>query len=125
MRDQDVADCRVVKAQLKALCEQGGRSDTLVRLVCRELEAWYLGDVESLVGAYPESANILRKELGKRRFRDPDTVVGPSKVLENLIPEFNKRPGAKAMGGLLTRDNGSRSYQIFLDGIERLYRECA
>lgn len=125
MRDQDAADCRVVKARLKALCEQGGHSDALVRLVCRELEAWYLGDVESLVGAYPESASVLRKELGKKRFRDPDAVVGPSKVLENLIPEFNKRPGAKAMGGLLTRDNGSRSYQVFLEGVERLHREHA
>lgn len=125
MRDQDAADCRAVKGRLKKLCERGGHPDALVRLVCRELEAWYLGDLESLVGAYPGSARKLRKELSKSRFRNPDRVVGPAKVLDDLIPEFHKRPGAKAMGRLLTRENSSNSYQVFLDGVERLHREIA
>ena len=123
MRDQDAADCHAVKARLKALCEQGGHADALVRVVCRELEAWYLGDVESLAGAFPESAGKLHKELRKSQFRNPDRVVGPSKVLDDLIPEFNKRPGARAMGKKLTRENRSRSYQVFLEGVERLHQQ--
>ena len=47
----------------------------------------------------------------------------PSKVLDDLIPEFNKRPGARAMGEKLTRENRSRSYQVFLDGVERLHQQ--
>ena len=123
MRDQDSADCHVVKTGLKALCTQGGRADALVRVVYRELEAWYLGDVESLANAYPTSAGRLRRELGKSRYRDPDAVVAPSRVLEDLIPEFSKRSGARAMGGRLTRRNRSRSYRVFLEGVERLHRQ--
>ena len=37
MRDQDSADCRMVKARLKERCDKGGRADALVRVVCREL----------------------------------------------------------------------------------------
>ena len=123
MRDQDLADCHMVKARLKARCNEGGRADALIRVVCRELEAWYLGDVESLALAFPESAGRLRRELSKGRYRDPDTVVGPSKVLADLIPEFSKRSGARAMGGRLTRSNRSRSYGVFLAGVERLHRQ--
>ena len=123
MRDQDAADCHAVKARLQDLCKRGGHPDALVRLVCRELEAWYLGDVESLVGAFPGSAERLRKELRKSRFRNPDRVVGPAKVLENLIPEFSKRPGARTMAEKLTRENRSQSYRVFLEGVERLHRQ--
>ena len=98
MRDQDAADCHAVKARLKALCEQGGHADALVRVFCREVEAWYLGDVESLAGAFPGSAGKLRRELRKSQFRNPDRVVGPSKVLDAFIPEFNKRPGCESDG---------------------------
>ena len=123
VRDQNGADCRDVKAKLVELCLPGGRPDALVRIVCRELEAWYFGDVESLVGAFPRSAGRLRRELRKRQYQDPDVVVGPAKVLEDLIPEFSKQPGARAMGGRLTRKNRSQSYRVFLDGVERLHRQ--
>ena len=122
MRDQDSADCHAVKARLKARCDEGGRADALVRVVCRGLEAWYLGDVESLALAFPESAGRLRRKLGKRPYRDPDTVRAPSKVLADLIPEFSKRSAARAMGGRLTRSNRSRSYRVFLEGVERQHR---
>ena len=69
------------------------------------------------------SAGKLRRELRKSQFRNPDKVVGPSKVLDDLIPEFNKRPGARAMGEKLTRENRSRSYQVFLEGVERLHQQ--
>ena len=123
MRDQDSADCHVVKARLKMLCEQGRRPHALVRLVCRELEAWYLGDVESLADAFPESGRRLRRELRKSQYQDPDTVPGPAKVLDDLIPEFRKRASARAMGERLTQENQSRSFQVFLEGVERLRRQ--
>lgn len=123
VRDQDADNCHAVKARLKNLCEQGGHPDALVRVVCRELEAWYLGDVESLADAYPARARRLRRELNKGRYRDTDAVVGPSKVLADLIPEFSKRACARAMGRRLTPGNGSRSYQVFIEGVERLHRQ--
>ena len=125
MRDQNGEDCRVVKAKLKDLCIQGRRPDSLTRIVCRELEAWYMGDANALAEAYPEVARSIRTSLGKQQFRDPDNVVRPSKALAKLIPSFQKRIAARAMGKLLARENRSRSYQVFLAGVDRLQAETA
>lgn len=121
MRDQDSADCHDVKDQLRDLCEQGGRPDSLVRVVCRELEAWYMGDSDALAAAFPNEARRIHSTMGKRRFSNPDNVVQPARVLAKHIPSFQKRSAASAIGALLSRENGSRSYQVFLEGVERLH----
>jgi len=48
LRDQDRADCRKVKRALVARCIEAGRPDTVVRIACRELEAFYLGDLRAV-----------------------------------------------------------------------------
>ena len=121
MRDQDSADCREVKSRLRDLCEQGGRPDSLVRVVCRELEAWYVGDLDALTAAFPSSARRVRNRVAERRFSNPDDVVQPARALAELIPSFQKRSAATAIGALLSRENRSRSYQVFLEGVERLH----
>ena len=125
LRDQNSADCRQVKAILADLCRQGGRADTLVRVVCKELEAWYIGSEDMLARAFPEAGRRVTRELRRARFRDPDAVVRPAEVLADLLPRFRKRATALAMGQLLTRESRSRSYQVFLEGIERLLAEDA
>ena len=125
LRDQNGADCRQVKAALSDLCRQGGRPDTLVRVVCRELEAWYIGSEDVLAQAFPEDGRRITRELRRARFRHPDAVVRPAKALADLLPRFRKRATALAMGHLLTRKSRPRSYQVFLEGIERLQVEDA
>ena len=120
MRDQDSADCRRVKADLVELC-RSTRPDVLVRIVCQELEAWYLGEPDALAQAFPEAQSSALRELGRRRFRDPDSVVGPSGAIAKLIPEFQKRSGARRMAGVLSRCNRSPSFQVFVGGIEGLF----
>ena len=123
MRDQDSGDCHAVKARLREKCEQGGRADALVRIVCRELEAWYIGDAEALAVAFPGAAKRMRRKLQKRRFDDPDKVVQPAKALSTLVPQFQKRSSARSLGRHLSRQNRSRSYQVFLAGVQRLLSE--
>ena len=123
MRDQDRADCRQIKTRLVDLCRQAGRPDTLVRVVCRELEAWYIGDPEALARAFPEARRHPLRELNRARYRNPDAVVRPSEAIARQIPEFQKRSGARHMANHLSRENRSRSFQVFLEGVERLYHQ--
>ena len=83
LRDNDSGDCHALKQHLRILCQQGGRSDSLVRIVCQELEAWYLGEPEALAEAFDDEQ--LCQIVG-RRHRDPDAVVKPSIALKNLAP---------------------------------------
>ena len=122
-RDQDSADCRQVKAKLADLCRNAGRADVLVRVACRELEAWYIGDPEALVQAFPETPRRLLRELNRARYRNPDTVVRPSETIAGQIPQFQKRSGARRMADHLSRENRSRSFQVFLEGVERLHHQ--
>ena len=125
MRDQNGGDCHEIKARLTALCQEGGHPDSLVRVVCRELEAWYMGDADALASTFPDTAKQIRTRMAKRRFRNPDDVAQPARELAKLIPAFQKRSTARKMGESLSRQNHSRSYQIFLRGIDRLHAEDA
>ena len=117
VRDRDEGDCRRVKEYLYSLCQQGRREDSLIRIACRELEAWYLGDSAALAAAFGRES--LRGLERKARFRDPDAVSRPSDELRRLVPEFQKITGARRMAQHLTRSgNRSRSYQVLLDGID-------
>lgn len=57
---------------------------------------------------------------GRARFRDPDAIEQPARTLGTLIVEFQKVSGARRMAQVLVRENRSRSYQVFLAGVERL-----
>lgn len=119
VRDNDGGDCHVLKEKLTRLCQEGGRRDTLVRIVCQELEAWYLGEPDALADAYADES--LRGIGAKARFRSSDAVVCPSAELEKLVPEFQKVSGARTMASRLSRErNRSRSFQVLVEGIERV-----
>jgi len=82
--DEDRQNCAQLKGELEKICRQAGlhsksnpRSrgvfNVVNRLAIEELEAWYFGDIDALVSAYPR----IPSTLGKRRgFRDPDGVKG-------------------------------------------------
>ena len=48
MRDKDQADCLTVKCRLVSICRDAGKPDVLVRILCHELESWYLGDLNAV-----------------------------------------------------------------------------
>lgn len=119
LRDNDNGDCVERKRRLLKLCEDAGRPDTVVRIVCQELEAWYLAEPDALADAFEDEK--LRGIGRQARFRDPDTVVRPSDALKKLIPGFGKVSGAQTMAGFLTREgNRSKSFQVLLSGVDRL-----
>lgn len=119
IRDNDGGDCHALKHKLVTLCIDGGRGDTLVRIPCQELEAWYLGEPAALAAAFKNDR--LRNLAVSARFHDSDTVVRPSAEIETLVPQFQKVSGARLMAMHLTRTgNHSRSFQVLIEGIDRL-----
>ena len=119
LRDQDAGDCAVVKKGLLAKVDESGRDNTLVRIACRDLEAWVVGDWASVAVAFnrPQLAGLSNKEA----FRDPDVVVRPVEALRKHLPEYQKRDGARRLGKLLDpQTNKSRSFQVFCAGVQRL-----
>ncbi len=117
VRDNDGTDCVATKARLAALCQAAGRPDTLVRLACQELEAWYLGDLEALADGF--GIERLRSLTEKEAYRDPDSISKPSAELARLVPAFQKVSGARLLATRLGETNRSHSFQVFLAGIRR------
>lgn len=103
--DQDRDDCRVLKrdgvlAEAREKCR--AQSERLrARIVCRELEAWYLGDLGVLRRAYPATRAAAWREI--RRLGNPDALNKPSDILKRAVPGFHKPLAAQAMGELLGR----------------------
>jgi len=121
VRDNDSANCIVIKTRLQRLCEEGGRSDTLIRIACQELEAWYLGVPDVLSDAYgrPKLAGLDRKT----KYRNPDRLGSPSSELVKLVPEYRKLEGARLMGAaipLTESMNRSKSFRVFIEGVRRI-----
>jgi len=124
LMDADNKDCIALKQKLAKLCAEAGRPDTLIRIVCQELEAWYIGDPEALAAAYDDTG--LRTIGGKAGFRDPDTVVKPSRRLVEICPRFQKVGGARLMAPHLRYErNRSRSFKTLIDGVNRLIADTA
>lgn len=122
MRDNDGGNCVDLKARLAGLCADNGRGDTLIRIVCQELESWYIGDLEALAAAF-NKPRLETPGLAKR-FTNPDSMLKPSIEIQQLIPEFQKRSGARAMGATLSASrNRSRSFSVFISGITAITQE--
>lgn len=87
-RDQDSADCKEVKSNLVQLmtscnCEFG------VRIICRELESWFLGDLPAVEAGYPRFKSSQYK--GKAELRNVDSISSPNRFLRSILPEYADR----------------------------------
>ncbi|MBU1239203.1 DUF4276 family protein [Myxococcota bacterium] len=121
LRDQDSGDCSVIKKRLQELCGEAKRPGALIRIACRELESWYLGDLAAVEQAF--DLNGIAKKQGTKKFRNPDSLGSPSKELIVLTKhKYQKIAGSRTLGPLLSLDgqNQSVSFNIFLAGITRV-----
>jgi hypothetical protein len=120
LRDQDHQDCFAVKAGLTAICNRAGKSEALVRIACRELESWYIGDFEAVESGL--GIRGLARQAGKQKFRNPDRVDAPAKELERMTSgRYQKVSGSRAIGPHMEASrNRSSSFRVFHQGILRL-----
>ena len=119
LRDQDGADCIEIKHRLRMLCENGGRSGTLIRIVCNELESWFLGDLGAVGAAF--GLPHLADDQNKSKFRNPDNVGNAKEELKKLAGDYQPVSGARSIALHMDLEaNRSRSFHCFLEGLRRI-----
>lgn len=122
LRDNDNGDCVDIKARIQHQCAQAGRPDSLIRLVCQELESWYIGDLAALAAAYADPN--IDTPARRQRLTNPDTWRKPSREVVRMVPAFQKRLGARRIAEHLVVDgNRSHSFQIFHRGLQAIATE--
>ena len=129
--DTDQRDCKAFLQELKSLaqgCKPAPR--TLFRLAVEEMEAWYLGDREALLKAYPRA----KRDVLDRYVQD--SACGTWELLADAVhtggvaaikkagwplPGQIKHEWAEKMGPFMSlNQNASPSFGKFRDGLARL-----
>jgi hypothetical protein len=125
IQDQDsFPDCRVLKNRLMDLCNASGRpTECLVRIACKELESYYLADLQAVEQAL-ELKGLAAKQQSEK-FRMPDRLGSPSKELKVLTRDrYEKVSGSRKIGQYLRIDNErSPSFRNLIVGIRRMESE--
>jgi len=116
LRDQDSGDCRIVKAGLVDRCVEAGRPDAVVRVACRELESFFIGDWQAIAEAFDKPP--LARLAGKAMYRNPDGLGSPSQELAKHLPGYQKRDGARRIAPLVAPErNVSRSFHALREAV--------
>jgi Domain of unknown function (DUF4276) len=119
MRDNDSGDCNARKAELlKIIAREGKLGQSKVRIVCQELEAWFLGDGEAL-----RKAGFFGKDRAAPAVlrRDPDSVAKPSQHVRKMRPDHKKTMAAQKIAPFLDpARNRSESFRNTIKAIKKL-----
>lgn len=119
MRDQDSGDCLVIKQHLQTLCALASRPEAVVRIACRELETFFIGDWQAVAQAFGKPG--LAAHDRKAKFRNPDVLGSPSQELRRAIPHYQKRDGARRIAAHLVPDrNRSHSFRVLFQTLRGL-----
>jgi hypothetical protein len=88
--DQDKEDCRKLKEDIKKIIGENCRCEFKIRIICKELESWFFGDLEALATAYPRLK--IEKYYNKTKFKNVDLIEKPSKELVKILEKiYNKK----------------------------------
>jgi hypothetical protein len=119
MQDQDSSDCKILKQKLLNICNQNGNCPKLVRIICRELESWYIGDFVAVNKAYPSFKH--QNYINKSKFRIPDNCNAFDEI-KKIVPDFQKVGGAKKIAPFINVEtNKSESFQQTISGLIRFF----
>ncbi len=87
--DQDKNDCKKLKQDLQKIFHEKCHCPYKIRIVCKELESWFLGDFNAISLAYPKFKS--EKYRHKTDIRYVDKIDQPSKKLLKMITEIDGR----------------------------------
>ena len=119
LRDQDAADCKKLKTEFQKTCNPKNQPNYLIRIVCRELENWYIGNLETIEKIY--KIPNLGKRQNKNKYRNPDNLYGFSEISNLTKNKYQEVDGSRKIGAMLDLNNNcSHSFKIFCEGIEKI-----
>lgn len=112
-------NCLDLKSKLRSLCPQAMDNVPLIRIICRELEAWYFGDLNAVQKAFRGfNAGNYRN---RSQYRDPDAIVKPSEILKRNVKGFSKNFAAMEIPKHMDiNNNKSASFRNTIAGIKNL-----
>lgn len=123
IRDNDSAECTSVKQHLRKLCEDAQRPDTLIRIACQQMEAWFLGDLSAVSTAYGNPAIAAQKD--KAKYRDPDRLSNAPDELSRLTGVRGKIDRARQIAEKMEiAENRSYSFHVFVTGLRNWVEAC-
>jgi len=116
LRDNDNGNCMDRKNELIQIAEESGKLErTTVRIVCQELESWFLGDLAAIETAYSVPVST---EANNRKYRDPDKIEKPSRDLKSHINNYRKIEGAERIAEHLNlHHNKSQSFLTTINSL--------
>lgn len=119
LRDADNKDCRALKRNLQERVPPAKRARTVVRIVCQELEAWYLAQPKALTSAgalaRPLPRNILNANV--------DAIGNPKRLFLGLAHDKGQIEHARRIGPELDiASTRSASFKHFVSGLRNLAR---
>ncbi|MCK9223545.1 MAG: DUF4276 family protein [Candidatus Muirbacterium halophilum] len=122
LRDQDQSNCINLKDRLRKKVNNTGKSErVLIRIACHELETFYLGDLQAVENAY-SIANLAKTKSYKAKFRNPDNLLNPARVLKSITKEqYQKVIGSRKISKYLNLENNkSKSFNALINGIKKI-----
>jgi uncharacterized protein YktA (UPF0223 family) len=121
IHDQDAMDCISLKKGLFSMVNKAGRPDTLIRIVCTELESWFLGDFDAIEKGFNTR---LSKKKNMALYRNPDNIINAKQELRKLIPAYQQISGSRSIAQFMAIEkNKSKSFQVFIAGVRRLCKD--
>lgn len=125
LRDLDShPDCLAVKNKLLALCAESGKAaQCIVRIACKELETFYLADLQAVEQALQVRGLVTQQQ--NRKFRTPDNLGSPSVELKKITKQvYEKVAGSREIGKHLDLNNErSPSFRNLVGAIRRMENE--
>ncbi len=115
LRDADGGDCVALKEYLTGLAQPCG-PEFKIRVVCQELESWFIGDCVAVKQAYPRC--VFSNET--KRYRNPDCLTNASEELTRLTGDRTKGQRAKSISVHLEPSrNCSPSFQVVFKTLQQ------
>ena len=126
LMDRDRDDCLALKNELEEAARDAGLRTTsgrepwqvANRIAVEELEAWYFGDWQAVLRAFPRVSPTVPNRRG---YRDPDAIVSTWEAFERVLQRhgyfrggLRKTEAARAIAGQMDPErNRSKSFSVF------------